>query len=110
MDFTNSFKGKCLMKNIYELILNFATPLAQEVKHSNHGDSLISEKFQIEMDSRFISIWTSDENVHTIGSSLGNLKDFESALRIGDLNDRSLVFRGLDAHKDTFEFVKNLLA
>jgi len=99
-----------MRKSIYDLILAYATPLAQEVKHSKHGDSLVSKKFQIEMDSRFISIWTSDENVHTIGSSLGDLKNCEGALRIEDLNDQSLRFGGLDAHKDAFNFVKSILA
>ena len=99
-----------MKKSIYELILNYATPLSQEVKHNKHGVSLISEKFQVEMDNRFISIWTSDENVHEIKSSLGKVKDFESALRIEDLNDKSLVFRGLDAHKELFDYVVKLLA
>jgi len=98
-----------MRKSIYELILAYATPLAQEVKHSKFGDSLISEKFQIEMDNRFISIWTSDENVHTIGSSLGDLKNCEGALRIEDLNDQSLRFSSAYAHKDCFEYVKTIL-
>ena len=103
-----------MQKSIYELILAYASPLSQEVNHTDDGISMIAKKFQIEFSSNEISIMNhNDQNVITIYTSLGSVKNYESALRISDLhgaNNRKVEFGGLNAHRDAFKFVKNFSA
>ena len=95
-----------MKKSIYDLILNYASPLCQEVEHNKDTDSLISEKFQISMDKEFISIWTAEGNIYTIGSSINDLKNPKGALKIVDLEDLNAV---VSSPAEMFDFVKILL-
>jgi hypothetical protein len=97
------------MNSIYTLIFNHFQPLAQQVSRTSYADSLISEKFQIEMSPQFISIWTPNENVWTLSSQEGNLLQSNSkgALRIVDLTD---VNKRFATPQEAFNFVKSLFA
>ena len=103
------------MNSIYTLIFNHFQPLAQQVSRTPYADSLIRDKFHIEMSPQFISIWTPNENVWMISSQEGNLLqsnvvDRKGALRIVDLTDVNKRFSGKDPHKEAFNFVKSLFA